>query len=397
MKKEIYLDWAATSYKKPKKVVDSIKSFLENIGVSSGRGAYKRAFAADSIVYECRKEAAKLFGVPDPARIILTSGATESINLVLKGYLQREDLQREDLQKEDLQEGDHVVTTSLEHNAVIRTLHRLKREKGVSYTIVKSDEKGYFELSDFEKSVTKNTRLFAINHASNVIGTILPVGEITKIAHAHGIKVLLDAAQTAGAISVNADMLGVDFIAFTGHKSLLGPAGTGGLYIKEGTFLEPLKEGGTGSDSASYEMPENLPERFEAGTLNYPGICGLKEGIKYVNDTGVETIRKNGLEIIKYALEGLSSIKHVKLYGCGCADDMTGVFAFNVAELDPGRVAHILDTEHDIMVRAGLHCAPLAHETIGTVNTGTVRASIGHITTKDEIDYFIRALEKIIK
>jgi cysteine desulfurase family protein len=387
MKKEVYLDWAATSYKKPKKVVDSIKSFLENIGVSSGRGAYKRAFAADSIVHECRKEAAKLFGVPDPARIILTSGATESINLVLKGFLQRE----------DLHEGDHVVTTSLEHNAVIRTLHRLKKEKNISYTIVKSDEKGYFELSDFKKSITKKTRLFAINHASNVIGTILPVDEITKIAQGHGIKVLLDAAQTAGAINVNADMLGVDFIAFTGHKSLLGPAGTGGLYIKEGTFLEPLKEGGTGSDSASCEMPENLPERFEAGTLNYPGICGLKEGIKYVNDTRVETIRKNGLEIIKYMLEGLSSIKHVKLYGCGCADDMTGVFAFNAADLDPGRVAHILDTEHDIMVRAGLHCAPLAHETIGTVKTGTVRASIGHITTKDEIDYFIGALEKIIK
>ena len=387
MKKEIYLDWAATSYKKPKEVVDAIISFMENIGVSSGRGAYKRAFVADSIVYECRKEAAKLLCVQDPARIVLTSGATESLNLVLKGYLQ----------KKDLQEGDHVVTTSLEHNAVIRTLHRLKREKGVSYTIVRSDEKGSFDLSDFEKSITKKTRLFAINHASNVIGTILPVGEITKIAHAHGIKVLLDAAQTAGTIGVDAGGLGVDFIAFTGHKSLLGPAGTGGLYIKEDVSLEPLKEGGTGSDSASLAMPDNLPERFEAGTLNYPGICGLKEGIRYINDTGVETIRENELEIIKYMIEGLSSIKHVKLYGCKSAEDITGVFAFNVADLEPSRVAHILDAEHGIMVRAGLHCAPLAHETIGTVNTGTVRASIGHVTTKDEIDYFIKALEKIIK
>jgi cysteine desulfurase family protein len=379
MKKEIYLDWAATSYKKPKEVVEAVTYYLENIGVSSGRGAYKRAFTADSIVYECRKEAARLFSIPDPARIILTSGATESINLTLKGYLKS---------------SDNVITTSLEHNAVIRTLHRLKEEIGITYTVVKCDENGHFDLNDFKKSITKKTKLFAINHASNVIGTILPAGEITRIAHENGIRVLIDTAQSAGSIEVDASELDADFLAFAGHKSLLGPAGTGGLYIKEGADLKPFKEGGTGSDSLSLKMPENLPERFEAGTMNYPGICGLKEGIKYVNDTGLKKIREHELEIIKYMTDGLSAIKHVKLYGRRNADDMTGVFAFNLKGYEPSKLAHILDTEHNIMVRSGLHCAPVAHESIGTAKTGAVRASIGYATTKDEIDTFLRALEK---
>jgi cysteine desulfurase family protein len=380
MGKEIYLDWAATSYKKPKEVPEAVAGFFKDICVSSGRGAYKRAFLADNLVYECRKEAARLFNVSDPARIVLTSGATESINLALKGYLK---------------EGDHVVTTSLEHNAVIRTLHRLKEERGISYTIVRCDENGYFDLDELKNSITKNTTLLAINHASNVIGTLLPVADISRIAKEHGIKVLLDVAQSAGAIEVDLKKLDVDFLAFAGHKSLLGPQGTGGLYVKDGITLNPLKEGGTGSDSKSLTMPENLPERFEAGTLNYPGIAGLKEGIKYLNGIGIDEIRRTELEMISHALFRFSELEKVTLYSCKKAADMVGVFAFNMEGYEPSELAHILDTKYGIMVRSGLHCAPLAHESIGTIETGAVRASIGYATKRDEIDALFTALKEL--
>lgn len=380
MKREIYLDWAATSYKKPKKVVDAVTSFFTDIGVSSGRGAYKRAFMADRIMYDCRKEAAKLFSIDDPARIVLTSGATESLNLVLKGYLKP---------------GDHVVTTSLEHNAVIRPLHRLSEERGVTYSVVRCDETGHFNTDDFKEAVTPKTTLFALNHTSNVIGTILPIEEIAKIAHDSGARVLLDAAQSAGTIPVDAGKLRADFIAFTGHKSLLGPQGTGGLYIKEGITLAPLTEGGTGSDSKSLTMPDNMPERFEAGTQNYPGFAGLTEGLRHVNAIGAETIRADELKVIGHALERFNELSHVTLYGPKHADSMTGVFTFNVENHEPARVSNILDSEHNIMVRAGLHCAPLVHESIGTEGTGAVRASIGHATTKDDIDALIDALIKL--
>ncbi|MFC1855370.1 aminotransferase class V-fold PLP-dependent enzyme [Thermodesulfobacteriota bacterium] len=382
MQNEIYLDWAATSYKKPEKVVLAVTDFFNNVGVSSGRGAYKRAFDADRIVFECRKEAAKLFNVDDPANIVLSSGATESINLVLKGYLKS---------------GDHVVTTSLEHNAVIRTLHRLQEEKDITYTIVKCDPRGYFNLTDFEKAINKKTRLFAINHASNVIGTILPISDISNIASAHDIRVLIDAAQSAGAIDVDAKAIGADFIAFAGHKSLLGPQGTGGLYIKSGVELSTLKEGGTGSDSKSLTMPNNLPERFEAGTQNYPGFAGLKEGIKHINTLTIDKIRNDELEIIKYAHDELATIAGLTLYGTDNHEDKVGVFTFNIAGHEPSMLASTLDREYNIMVRAGLHCAPLAHESVGTIDRGAVRMSIGHITTKDEIDALTEALKDIIK
>lgn len=380
MEDEIYLDWAATSCKKPPQVAGAMKDFIDNIAVSSGRGAYKKAFTADGIVYECRKEAAKLFSAPDPARIVLTSGATESLNIVLKGFLK---------------EGDHVITTYLEHNAVIRTLHRLVKERGISYTAIKCDSNGYFNPNDFRNAIIPSTKLFAINHASNVTGNILPVSEISLIAHSFGVKVLLDAAQSAGSIKIDVIRDGVDFIAFAGHKSLLGPQGTGGLYIAEGIAPDPLKDGGTGSDSRSLAMPENLPERFEAGTMNYPGIAGLREGIKYINDIGVENIRENELEVIGYALEQFSKLKHVKLYGCKNASDIVGVFSFNIDGIIPAKAAHILDMEHNIMVRAGLHCAPLAHESIGTIDTGAIRASIGFTTTTKDIDRLIDALGKM--
>ncbi len=291
--------------------------------------------------------------------------------------------------------GDHVVTTSLEHNAVIRPLHSLSGTRGVSYTVVKCDEKGRFDINDFARDITDKTTMFAINHASNVTGTILPVRGIADIAKERGITMLLDAAQSAGSIEVDATRLGVDLLAFAGHKGLPGPAGTGGLYIRDGITLDPLMEGGTGSDSLSLLMPQNLPERFEAGTLNYPGICGLKEALKYINSTGVDKIREKELAIIKRMIDGLRSLRHITLYGCKEADGITGVFAFNVAGMAPAQAAHKLDMEHNIMVRAGLHCAPLAHESIGTADTGTLRASIGYATTMGDIDRFISALETL--
>ncbi|WP_338824002.1 Cysteine desulfurase [Moorella humiferrea] len=378
----IYLDNAATTYPKPPAVWQAMEHFMKNIGASAGRGGYRRALAAEEIVFLCRRLLGKLFNIDDATRIVFTANATEAINLVLKGWLNP---------------GDHVVTTAMEHNAVWRCLKTLEKERGISITVVPCREDGELLLPELDAAFREKTRLLACTHASNVTGTVMPVQAIAAVAHRHGVPVLLDAAQTAGVYTVDVRELDVDFLAFTGHKGLLGPTGTGGLYIRPGLDLRPLKEGGTGSVSRLEYMPENLPDRFEAGTLNMVGIAGLKAALEYILNQGIDRIRAHEEELTARMLAGLAGLPGVTVYGPRETARKVGVVSFNLKELAPEEVAYALDEGHDIMVRVGLHCAPLAHKTIGTLERGTVRASVSYFNTAEEIDTFLTAVRDIVE
>lgn len=384
----VYLDNAATSFPKPEVVYRAMDDFLRNVGASSGRGAYRKALEADEVVFGARGALAALFGIGAVERIVFTANVTEALNLAMKGWLRY---------------GDHVVTTSMEHNAVWRCLKRLEKERDVSITVLPCAPDGALDPRDVEKAVRANTRLIVMLHASNVTGVIMPVKEVAQIARGHGIPLLVDAAQTAGVLPIDVADLGVDLLAFTGHKGLFGPTGTGGLYIGEvyigeGLALEPLKEGGTGGDSSLESQPEYLPDRFEAGTLNVVGIAGLGAGVRFLLQEGTDSVRERERRLTAYALERLGEVPNIRVYGPRDATRQVGVISFNVAGVAPEEVAYTLDQDHGIMVRAGLHCAPLAHRTIGTIHTGgTVRIGIGLFNTEEDIDRLIVALHAISK
>lgn len=380
----IYLDNAATSFPKPPQVVEAIVHFLTKVGANAGRSGHRLSVEAGRIVYETREALAELFHITDPHRIVFGHNATEMINLVLKGFLRP---------------GDHVVTSSMEHNSVMRPLRALERE-GVEVSVVPCSQEGLIDPVDMEKALRPNTRLIVLNHASNVTGTILPVREAGQIARQHGIFLLVDAAQTAGVYPIDPETDGIDFLAFTGHKGLFGPAGTGGLYIGPRVPLEdlrPLKRGGTGSRSELEEQPDFLPDKYESGTQNLPGLAGLGAGVRFILEKGVEEIRRHELELTALLLEGLSSIRRVKLYGPADLSLRVGIVSFNIEGMEPSDVALALDEEFGIMCRPGLHCAPSAHKTIGTFPRGTVRFSVGFFNTREEIERAIEAVEKLAR
>jgi len=376
----VYLDNAATSFPKPEEVYRAVDRFMRENGTSAGRGQYSRAVAAEELVLETRKLLAELLGADEPSRVILTSGATEAINLALRGLLRP---------------GDHVVTSSMEHNAVWRCLKALQAEGVADVTAVPSLPDGRLPPERVEQAFRPNTRLVALVQASNVTGTLLPVDRVAELARAHGALVLVDAAQTAGVFPIHVTRTGIDLLAFPGHKGLLGPPGTGGLYIGPGVRLRPLKWGGTGRESLLEDMPETLPDRYEAGTLNVPGLAGLGAGVRYVLERGVDDIREHEKTLIAHALEVLARVPGLRIYGPADPNEQVGVISFNLAGLGPEQVAYALDEAYGIMVRAGLHCAPSAHRTIGTVETGTVRASVGVFNTEQDLDYLARALTEI--
>lgn len=377
----LYFDNAATSYPKPDAVYERMQQFMREIGVSSGRGTYRRALEADRVVYETRQVLARLFNVRDSARIVFTSNATEALNLAIKGLLRA---------------GDHVVTSSMEHNAVWRPLKRLEREKGIGLTVVPCAADGSLEPEDVEEALRPETRLLALVHASNVTGTLMPVEAIGRMARSKGILFLVDAAQTAGVCPIDVEEMGVDLLAFTGHKGLLGPPGTGGLYVHEGIELEPLKEGGTGEESILETQPEALPDRYEAGTLNAPGIAGLGAGVEFILAKTVECIREHEERLTAYLLRGLSGLEGVQIYGPCAPGRQVGVVSIHIAEYGPEEVGYVLDQTYGIMVRTGLHCAPCAHRTIGTLERGTLRISLGYGNTEAQVDLLIHALSEII-
>ncbi len=376
----IYLDNAATSFPKPEAVYLAVEHALREIGVGPGRGSHRQGLAASRLVFEAREAIAGLFGVGDSARVIFTHSATEALNLAVNGLLKP---------------GDHVVTTTMEHNSLARPLH-LAEQSGVEVTWVAGDKSGMVESRQIAAAMRGNTRLVAITHCSNVTGAIQPIDEIGALTKKAGIRLLVDAAQSAGSIPIDVNALGIDLLAVPGHKGLFGPQGTGFLYIAEGVELRPLLVGGTGGFSTSVEQPDTLPERFESGTMNTPGIAGLKAGVEFVRSTGVAAIRAKEILMVNQLLEGLKAIPGVVPYAPGSAEMRGGLVSFTIAGHDPAEIGFRLDSEYDIAVRVGLHCAPSAHRTIGTYPGGTVRVSPGYFSSEQDIETFLRALGSIV-
>lgn len=375
----VYLDNAATTFPKPEQVYLAVEHAMREIGVGPGRGGYRRGVEATRLVFEARESAAELFGIGDSSRVIFTHSATEALNLAVFGLLVP---------------GDHAVTTTMEHNSLARPLHLLSA-RGVEVTRVPCDRQGFVHPGDVAAALRPGTRLVAMSHCSNVTGAIQPIGEIGLLARQAGALFLVDAAQSAGTIPLDVAGLSIDLLAAPGHKGLFGPQGTGLLYIAEGAGLAPLMVGGTGGFSSGAEQPESLPERFESGTMNTPGIAGLKAGVEFVLATGIGEIREREGSLVAQLVDGLRAIPGVTLYGPDAPGLRGGVVSFTVRGLDPAQIGFALDSEYDIAVRVGLHCAPEAHMTIGTYPLGTVRVSPGYFNTEGDIEGFLRAMRSI--
>lgn len=379
----IYLDHAATSWPKPPAVVQAMAEFLVDAGGNPGRSGHRLSIAAGRVVYDAREAVAELFGVTDPLRVIFTQNATHALNLALNGLLRA---------------GDRVVTTGIEHNAVMRPLRWLERQ-GVTIDVAPCMSDGALDLEAYRAALRTPARLVVANHASNVMGTLLPVSDMVRDAHTAGAYFLLDAAQTAGCVPLDMRSLGVDLLAFTGHKGLYGPPGTGGLILGHSfdtAALEPLQRGGTGSRSESEEQPPDLPDRYESGTPNGVGIAGLGAGIRWVLSQGVDAIRAHERALTNLLLTGLSELPGVRCYGPADAGRRTGVISFTVAGRRVSEIGLRLDEEHGVLARVGLHCAPAAHRTLGTFPEGTIRFAVGADTTDADIRIAVQAVRQVI-
>ncbi|NLT21194.1 MAG: aminotransferase class V-fold PLP-dependent enzyme [Syntrophomonadaceae bacterium] len=377
----IYIDNAATTYPKPEAVYEAVDHFNRFMGGNPGRGSNKKALKAGSMLLETREALARLFNIADSDQVAFTANVTESINLGLKGILKP---------------GDHVITTSMEHNAVARPLHVLS-QKGVQWTQVKCAADGSLDPADVRAAIRDNTRMICMLHASNLTGTIMPIDEVGVIAREAGILFMVDSAQTAGVLEIDVAAQNIDILAFTGHKALLGPQGTGGIYLRPGLEILPLKEGGTGSLSESLEQPALMPDRLESGTLNTPGIAGLLAGLNFIELVGQKAIGEKEQKMTAMLIEGLKEIKGLIMYGPKDVKRQTAVVAFNIVDIDCGELSYALDSEYEIVIRSGLHCAPLAHQTIGTLEQGACRISPGYFTTEEEMLQVIKAIHSIAR
>ncbi|MFA6066743.1 MAG: aminotransferase class V-fold PLP-dependent enzyme [Candidatus Babeliaceae bacterium] len=380
MLREIYFDHASTSYPKPPHVLQEISYYLTEIGVSPGRSSYKRAIAAEEVIFNTRKLLAALLKAQYPHQIIFTLNATHALNIIIKGTLSH---------------GDHVIITNYEHNAVVRPLESLKHKRAISYDIVESDILGNFNMDDFTKKIQKNTKLIIANHGSNVLGSTAPIELIGNVAKEHNVLFAVDGSQTTGLLDIDVNKCNIDFFAFTGHKSLLGPSGTGGFYIKKSDHVATLYEGGTGSNSISLIHPESLPTKFEAGTINYMGIAGLLGSLQYLSVNGIDALCKTKINITNYCLSRLLLIPEIIIYGA-ITEKLLPIISFNVKNILPQEISYRLDKEYNIMTRSGLQCAPLIHATLQTFPHGTVRVSFGYQNSYEQVDCFIYALKKII-
>ena len=380
--REIYLDNAATTRFKPESVIKEMTDFLKNLNCSPGRGGYECAIESGRHIMNARFTINDFFNGPDVENVIFTKNITESLNFLIKGFLKQD---------------DHVITTTLEHNAVLRPLNQLEEKDFIEVSYVKCDKDGLLVPKNIEKEIKDNTKLIIINHASNVTGTILPIEEVAKIAKKHGLFYALDTAQTAGLIDINFNKLNLDFLGFTGHKSLLGPQGTGGMILSNRLVekMDSLITGGTGSLSETVKQPNFLPDKFESGTLNTPGIIGLKNGIDYISEHGINDLYTHEIDLLKHFLTGLNKIDKITVYGTQDIDKKVPTVSLSIKGYDLGDLGFKLSEKYGIMVRSGLHCAPLAHKTIGTYPEGTLRFSLGIKTTKEEIDYTLDVLGKL--
>ena len=378
--KNVYLDNGATSFPKPKAVGKAVLNYIENLGTSVNRGAYDTAYKVADTVYETRELLCELFNFPQPENVIFTKSVTESLNILIKGLLKK---------------GDHVVVSSMEHNAVMRPLNsmdtRISRARCNKY--------GELDIDDFKSKLEKDTKAVIMTHASNVCGTILNLEEVGRICHERNIFFIVDTAQTAGFLDIDYKKVKADAMAFTGHKSLLGPQGIGGFLISDRLveIIPSLTDGGTGSLSEEEVQPDYMPDKYEAGTPNVPGIFGLNASLKYLRDTGLNNIRKKEWELLKLFLDEVKEIHEVALVGRSTPEGRTGVVSLDFTEEDNGEVAYILGSSYGIMTRSGMHCAPSAHKTLGTFPRGTVRFSFSHFNTREEVHYTVESIKKLVR
>ena len=377
----IYLDNGATTFPKPKVVTDKIMECYLGYAGNPGRSGHKLAMKMDLEIYETREKICKLINGTEVLNVIFTFNATDSLNLAIKGVLE---------------EGDHVITTSMEHNSVLRPLNQLRKEGKIELSIVYADDKGYIDPKKIFEALTPNTKMIVTTHMSNVFGTIVDIKAIGDFCKENNILYLVDASQSIGVLDIDVQEMNIDLLAFPGHKALFGPMGTGALYIKEGIIVKPLKEGGTGSYSYSIDQPDLYPDSLESGTPNGVGIIALGKGIDFINEVGLENIRNHEMSLKNHFIELLKDNEDVILYGT--LDDRQGaVVSLNVKDMDSSEISYILSDEFDIYTRPGFHCAPLAHKTMGTEELGAIRFSFGYYNTLEEIDKTVEALLNIIE
>lgn len=381
MSKLIYLDNGATSYPKPEEVYSFMDHFYRNFGVNPGRSGYDLCLESGEVIENTRKQLTKFFNGKDPNRLCFSYNSTDALNLVINGMLRT---------------GDHAISTNIEHNSVLRPLYHKTMDDGVEVDYIPVDGKGFVNPDDFKKKFKPNTKLVIVNHASNVIGTLQPIKEIGTLCKEHGIPFAIDASQSAGKVAIDIEDQNVDIVCFTGHKSLLGPTGIGGLYVKDGIEINLTRAGGTGVRSAVRTHLYEYPYRLEYGTLNSVGVAGLHAGVQWVEERGIENIHEHEMKLTTMLRDGLKDVDGVITY---CMDDLTdhiGIFLFNVEGFEALNVGTLLDVDYNIAARTGLHCAPLIHEHIGTVDIhGAVRFGVGPFNTEEHIVAAIEAVKEI--
>ena len=373
----IYLDNAATTMKKPQCVIDAVVAAMSHMG-NAGRGATSAALDASRIIYDTREKISDLFNLQNPSRVAFTCNSTESLNTAIKGILSS---------------GDHAITTALEHNSVLRPLYDLQA-KGMELSIVDCDENGNIDYNDFEKLIKENTKAIVCTHASNLVGNVLDVKKIGSIAKKHNLIFIVDASQSAGVFPIDMQDMNIDILCFTGHKGLLGPQGTGGICVREGIDVRPLKVGGSGVNTFSKEQPVEMPTHLEAGTLNGHAIAGLNAALDYLKEEGIENIQKREEELMFRFYNGIKDIKDIKIFG-NFENKRAAIVTFNVGDIDSAAFSDELSFAYDISTRAGAHCAPLMHKAMNTVEQGAVRFSFSHYNTEEEIDTAIKAVKEI--
>lgn len=378
VKSMIYMDNAATTLRKPVQVKEAVLAALDTMG-NAGRGASDPALDASRAIYGTREKLAGLFHAESPSRIVFTVNSTESLNIAIKGLCDP---------------GDHVITTVLEHNSVLRPLYEC-RERGTALTILGCDEKGNISYEEMERAVRPETKMIVCTHASNLTGNMIDLERVHAIAKRHGLLLIVDASQTAGVWEIDVQKLGIDVLCFTGHKGLLGPQGTGGMYVRSGVEIRPLLSGGSGIDTYNTHHPAQMPTALEAGTLNGHGIAGLGAAVSYITETGPDTIRERELALMQRFYLGISGIPGVKVYGDFSTKNRAAIVSFNIGDYDSSEVSDELNVCYGIVTRPGAHCAPLMHQALGTVDQGAVRFSFSHFNTEEEVDAAVRAVKEL--
>ena len=386
MMKKIYLDQASTTYPKPECVAQAVYEYMTGNGSNINRGCYENAYDMEEVVLETRELLCELFDGPDCKNVIFTKNVTESLNVVLKGFLKP---------------GDHILTSSMEHNAVMRPLRQLEAA-GVNFNRIPCNQQGELLLEELEGLLKPNTKAIVMMHASNVCGTLLPLKEVGSLCKAHGLKFIVDCAQTAGVFPISMKEMNIDALCFTGHKGLYGPQGIGGFILQEEMIgeISPLLSGGTGSISHTEEIPDFMPDRFEPGTMNLPGIFGLHAALEWLNDTGIKNIHNKEKKLTELFLQKIKELdpkgEKIRLIGKESVDGRTSVVSIQAPGRDVSEIAYLLDKNYGIMTRVGLHCAPSAHKTLDTYPTGTVRFSFGYFNTEEEVLFAVKALEELL-